>query len=71
MHYIHIMRKPGEGRGKGKEGKFEAIMMENFHKLLLDTRIYKEESQIILGRIHTKRKSALRHAILKLQKSKM
>ena len=39
MHYIHIMRKPGEGRGKGKEGKFEAIMKENFHKLILDTRL--------------------------------
>lgn len=36
MHYIHIMRKPGEGRGKGK---FEAIIMENFHKLILDTRL--------------------------------
>lgn len=39
MHYIHIMRKPRAGREKGKEGKLEAIMMENFHKLILDTRL--------------------------------
>ena len=39
MHYIHIMRKPREGREKGKEGKLEAIMMESFHKLILDTKL--------------------------------
>ena len=39
MHFIHIMRKPREGREKGKEGKLEAIMMESFHKLILDTKL--------------------------------
>ena len=39
MYYRHIMRKPRAGREKGKEGKLEAIMMENFHKLILDTRL--------------------------------
>ena len=59
----------GEEKEKGTDKVFEAIMTENFPKLMSDTKPYIQEAQGKPSRIYAK-KTTSRHIIFKLQKTK-
>ena len=69
MCYTHIIQTPEEEKEKGKEAIFEAIMTENFLKLMSDTKPQIQEAQRTPSRINTKN-TVLLLIILKLQKIK-
>ncbi len=56
---MHNGNTPGEEREKGTEEIFEAIMTENFHKLMSDNKTWIQEVQRTPSRINAKQTQKL------------